>query len=247
MNFPWNQQTIVTRGPVVDYSNLREPLPKPPTGKVWKHDKETREWQLVPSSTEEPELVMDQIVENIPTDARERDEEWEMLSDKQLSQTSAAFIVPRAGSIRSLSSIEHEHGSSTGRAVPCSRCRQKFSGPRRLPPLIRPIMHWVQVERASWVSTISSTSSCLRTRCKESAWRTRSMSRGCGKPIAFQATRYPWRPRSLSFLCRSKHYEAGAFVYKIRTPKNTSCTHFWQNFQTSAQWKPRRKSMARSG
>ena len=112
MNFPWKQQTIVTRGPVVDYSNLREPLPKPPTGKVWKHDKETREWQLVACSSQEPELVMDQIVENIPTEARDRDEEWEMLSDKQLSQNSTAFVVPRAGSIRSLSSIEHEYGSS---------------------------------------------------------------------------------------------------------------------------------------
>jgi LysM repeat protein len=114
MNFPWKQQKIITRGPVANYSHLRQPLPNPPKGKVWTEDKETREWKLVNCSVEEPELVMDRIVENIPTDAQNNIyEEWEILSDRQLSQNSAPLMVAKAGSVRSLSSMEHgEHNSS---------------------------------------------------------------------------------------------------------------------------------------
>jgi hypothetical protein len=108
MNFPWKQQVIVKRGPTADYSHLRNPLPTPPKGKIWNKDEETKEWRLVSCIEGESEIV---TLENLPDmSSNNNEDEWEMLSDKQLSQTSAPLMVARAGSVRSLSSMEHGSG-----------------------------------------------------------------------------------------------------------------------------------------
>jgi hypothetical protein len=120
MNFPWKQQKIVTRGPAADYSHLRESLPKPPPGKTWKQDMETKEWRLASTSDDEPEVMIDHIVEGIPSEGSNNYDEWEVLSEKQLSQNSYSMVGAKAGSIRSLSSMEHggEHSSHSALSVP---------------------------------------------------------------------------------------------------------------------------------
>jgi hypothetical protein len=50
--FSWKGQDVDThRGPPGDYRNLRNPLPHPPKGTEWKHDKETKEWTVGPIET----------------------------------------------------------------------------------------------------------------------------------------------------------------------------------------------------
>lgn len=112
MNFPWKVQRIVTRGPAADYTHLREPLPQAPQGTEWKQDVTTREWRLVTCSAVEPESLMERIVESIPVDASNGAEEWEILSDKQLSHHSSVQFVTKVGSVRSLSSMERGERSA---------------------------------------------------------------------------------------------------------------------------------------
>lgn len=45
--FPWKMQKIFSRAPTGNYSNLRDPLPKPPAGMTWHQDEGTKEWRLV--------------------------------------------------------------------------------------------------------------------------------------------------------------------------------------------------------
>ncbi|GKY91247.1 hypothetical protein MPSEU_000098000 [Mayamaea pseudoterrestris] len=120
MNFPWKQQKIVRRGPTADYSHLREPLPKPPTGKIWKEQKDTREWRLVNCSVDEQKVLAMRVVENIPSDIHDNNEEWEVLSEKQLSQNSAPSLIAKVGSVRSLASMEqHLTSDCTPCSLPC--------------------------------------------------------------------------------------------------------------------------------
>ena len=52
--FPWKRQTIdVSRGPVADYSVLKQPLPSPPKGVEWKYEESKREWRLVRADNED--------------------------------------------------------------------------------------------------------------------------------------------------------------------------------------------------
>lgn len=108
--FPWKVQKILMRGPVADYSTIASPLPPPPSGKQW--IKEGSDWKLV-DVMEEPELAAEQGTETVSV----RDDEWEMLSDK-VSASSAGIVVAKAGSVRSLNTMDGNHSSSTCSSVP---------------------------------------------------------------------------------------------------------------------------------
>jgi len=43
----WKRQKVVQNGPVADYSTIHAPLPRPPEGKIWKKDNNTKEWKLI--------------------------------------------------------------------------------------------------------------------------------------------------------------------------------------------------------
>jgi hypothetical protein len=58
----WNRQTIDShRGPAASYSNLSLPQ-KPPKGKEWFHDEDTKEWRLV--DEQEVVVVVDAVIVN---------------------------------------------------------------------------------------------------------------------------------------------------------------------------------------
>jgi LysM repeat protein len=100
--FPWKVQKLVSRGPVADYSGLRNPLPSPPTGMRWSQHPETREWKLVPADSPDDfgdDTAADSSYNNTNNN---NEEDWELLSDK------------KAGSVRSLSSMESfSHASNS--------------------------------------------------------------------------------------------------------------------------------------
>jgi LysM repeat protein len=90
--FPWKVQKLVSRGPVADYTGLRNPLPSPPAGMRWSQHPETREWRLVPADS--PDDFGDDTAADSSYNNTNNEEDWELLSDK------------KAGSVRSLSSME---------------------------------------------------------------------------------------------------------------------------------------------
>lgn len=106
--FPWKVQRHVTK-PVADYSRLSSPLPSPPQGMKWSQDKDTREWKLIKQGDDIPELITEQkAVDNLPPMIPKKtddDSDWEVLSGENPS-SSGSYAVPKAGSIRSLASIE---------------------------------------------------------------------------------------------------------------------------------------------
>jgi LysM repeat protein len=131
---------LPTTGVVAERS--RESLPEPPNGTEWHQDPVTKQWSLQKVSEkkkEEPELVTEpkkeeerpfpRLVDQLPPrrpsaaggghSASERggEEDWEFLSDKQSvsshqSSSVGAIFVPRAGSVRSITSMEHVSQSS---------------------------------------------------------------------------------------------------------------------------------------
>lgn len=106
--FPWKVQKVVSRGPIADYRNLRDPLPTPPEGMSWHLDQVTREWKLTPaapiygSNTEEGTGAGGGTLPPPSSVSSHHDDEWELLSEKN----------NRAGSVRSLSSMESGHQSN---------------------------------------------------------------------------------------------------------------------------------------
>jgi len=116
--FPWKMQKVWSRGPTNDYSNLREPLPNPPEGMVWKQDT-NKEWKLV---KEEPDLTEEDVILGIPqtsdhrsSSSSNREDEWELLSDRVSNGSGGGVMLVKAsGSVRSILSLEHhETGSHT--------------------------------------------------------------------------------------------------------------------------------------
>lgn len=106
--FPWKVQRHMTK-PSADYSKLLSPLPSPPQGMKWLQDKETREWKIVEQSDDIPELITEQItVDNLPPMIPKKvddESDWEVLSGENPS-SSGSYVVAKAGSVRSLASIE---------------------------------------------------------------------------------------------------------------------------------------------
>lgn len=106
--FPWKVQRNVTK-PSADYSRLSSPLPSPPEGMKWHQDKETRDWKVVEQS-DVPDLITEDIitVDSLPPiipKKADEDSEWEVLSGENPS-SSGSYVVTKAGSVRSLASIE---------------------------------------------------------------------------------------------------------------------------------------------
>jgi LysM repeat protein len=116
--FPWKVQELLSRGLAGNYSGLRDPLPKTPPGMGWKQDEGTREWKLAETG-KEPELVPEEhpacLIE-LPKeviDQNVEENEWEVLS-----VGGSGIFVARAGSVRSINSMEQEHSSHTTLSVP---------------------------------------------------------------------------------------------------------------------------------
>jgi hypothetical protein len=104
-------------------------LPAPPNGMKWLLDDETKRWQLVKCRAPPPvaslsdgppelqaEVPKDLVVDSLPP-AKEvgfdEPDDWELLSDK-VSVSSAGLLVPRAGSVRSISSVENDSSTYSG-------------------------------------------------------------------------------------------------------------------------------------
>lgn len=119
--FPWKLQKVFQRGPAADYRGLRNPLPPPPEGMAWCQNIVTREWTLckVEATKEaEPELVAEKssvVVEGKPNEdfvaeapnTAGKEDEWEILSDRVSTDgCNGAIVVPRAGSVRSINSVD---------------------------------------------------------------------------------------------------------------------------------------------
>ncbi len=120
--FPWKLQKVFQRGPAADYRGLRNPLPPPPEGTTWCQNTVTREWTLCKVETAkeaEPELVeekpvmvvegkpIEDFIAEAPTVGKE--DEWEVLSDRVSTSScgcNGAIVVPRAGSVRSINSVD---------------------------------------------------------------------------------------------------------------------------------------------
>jgi LysM repeat protein len=128
--FPWKVHRLVKSLAAGDYSGLREPLRNPPAGMEWLQDAETREWKLVKkTAVTEPELVL--IAEEAPALVVElpkeqiceqtvEENDWELLSERgsACSVGGGGIFVSRAGSVRSITSIDHEHSFHTTLILP---------------------------------------------------------------------------------------------------------------------------------
>jgi len=122
--FPWKIQTIFTKGPVADYSNLRNPLPPPPEGKKWHQDEKTKEWKILsvgPEPTKESKKDANDILglDGSTTNRGDVEDEWELLSETNEGEHTSSSVA-KVGSVRSLSSassvpfkIQRTHSSST--------------------------------------------------------------------------------------------------------------------------------------
>jgi len=128
--FPWKVQTIFSRGPVADYSNLRNPLPRPPGGQKWEQDKATREWQLVSegtydSSEEESSHHSSLVVAPIKQEGEDRrldaddgeegEDDWEEVKGvgSVRSMSSHTSVAAQDGSSNRSNKLQRTHSSST--------------------------------------------------------------------------------------------------------------------------------------
>ena len=115
--FPWKLQRPKNhRGPAADYTRVHEPLPNPPQGSAWHQEKDSKEWKLV-AVDRVPELSEEVAGHS----ERSGDEGWELLSDKcsqslnssgTTSHRSAVFVT-KAGSVRSITTLECYENAST--------------------------------------------------------------------------------------------------------------------------------------
>lgn len=106
--FSWKKH--VKKPPPADNSSQQSPLPKPPEGTEWKQE-ESKEWRLFKVTDPEPPCLVTEgdLVDNLlPT---QKEEEWELLSDRVSLSSHGEVFVARAGSIRSMGS--HTSGTSS--------------------------------------------------------------------------------------------------------------------------------------
>lgn len=119
--FPWKVQKHVKK-PTCDYSGLQNPLPNPPPGMEWHQDIKTREWHLV-NRAEPPALVREHANHELTAEDLTQtvgletcDEDWELLSDRVSSSSHCGdqqVFVARAGSVRSISTVEVDCASAS--------------------------------------------------------------------------------------------------------------------------------------
>lgn len=103
-------------------------LPAPPKGMKWQLDDVTKRWQLVKrpdtdttSCDAPPELEQEApldslslVVDTLPPETfLDGVDDWELLSDK-VSVSSVGLMVPRAGSVRSISSVDNDSSTFNG-------------------------------------------------------------------------------------------------------------------------------------
>jgi len=92
-------------------------LPTPPAGFEWKKDAK-REWRLCKKDSDPPSLITETVVDALPAaepraSSREEDE-WEIVSERSTGHSSENHVlVPKAGSVRSIASVESSHASGT--------------------------------------------------------------------------------------------------------------------------------------
>ena len=99
----------------------REDLPPAPEGTCWQQDPDTKEWKLEPveEQNETPELAEERkdVVDALPSDVNVESSEsegWEFLSDRaSTSSHHTPVLVARAGSIRSIASLDHHQDVSS--------------------------------------------------------------------------------------------------------------------------------------
>jgi hypothetical protein len=119
--FPWKLQKHVTKT-IADYSKLQHPLLRPPEGTEWKQDPKSREYSLVKTDEEEaPPLATEDMVDSVPTltDAKATEEEWELLSDRLSASSCGEHVfVAKAGSVRSIASLEGASSHTSNLSIP---------------------------------------------------------------------------------------------------------------------------------
>lgn len=69
--YPWKRQSGNTVK-IADYSNLQNPLPKPPKGSAWFRDPDTREWKVVEIQQEDTNSIVTGNVNDVESTRKAR-------------------------------------------------------------------------------------------------------------------------------------------------------------------------------
>lgn len=148
--FPWKVQKIRSK-PVADYSRMS--LPPPPFGQRWQQDLQTKEYKLVPVVV--PPSPTQVVVDFSEQSCSNGADDWELLSDGAVAIESqnnkasgdntnagsscsgshhtrdALVFVARAGSVRSIDTLDESHNSNNynivGGCGPSSKIQRTHS------------------------------------------------------------------------------------------------------------------------